>query len=62
MNTAEAARDWAATWQRAWETVDLEAIVALYAQDAVFSSPPHRLGPIGIATCKLSRKRAVIAR
>lgn len=38
----EPAGRWAATWQRAWESQDLEAIVALYAPDATFSSQPFR--------------------
>ncbi|MGH2379855.1 MAG: nuclear transport factor 2 family protein [Candidatus Limnocylindria bacterium] len=42
MHATEAARRWAATWQRAWVTLDLEAVVALYADDAVFSSQPFR--------------------
>lgn len=42
MDVTEAAGRWAATWQRAWEALELEAIVALYAPDAVFSSQPFR--------------------
>ena len=42
MNTREAAQRWATTWQRAWEALDLEAIVALYADDVAFSSQPFR--------------------
>jgi hypothetical protein len=37
-----AARRWARTWQSAWEAFDVEAIVALYADDALFSSQPFR--------------------
>jgi ketosteroid isomerase-like protein len=37
-----AARRWAETWQHAWEARDLEAIVALYAPDTIFSSQPFR--------------------
>lgn len=42
MNATEAAHRWAATWQRAWEELDVEAVVALYAASAVFSSQPFR--------------------
>jgi ketosteroid isomerase-like protein len=42
MPPAHAARRWAATWQRAWEALDVNAIVALYHPDAVFSSQPFR--------------------
>ena len=37
-----AARSWAATWQRCWEALDAVPIVALYAEDATFSSHPGR--------------------
>jgi hypothetical protein len=39
---ATAARNWAATWQRGWETLDADPIVELYAEDATFSSHPFR--------------------
>ncbi|MGI8999445.1 MAG: nuclear transport factor 2 family protein [Candidatus Limnocylindria bacterium] len=42
MNATEAAQRWAVTWQRAWEALDVEAIVALYATDVAFSSQPFR--------------------
>ncbi len=42
MNAGEAARRWASTWQRAWEAQEVEPIVALYADAAVFSSAPFR--------------------
>ncbi|MCA1569213.1 MAG: nuclear transport factor 2 family protein [Chloroflexi bacterium] len=42
MDGTDAARRWAATWQRAWELKDLDAIVALYAPDVVASSEPFR--------------------
>lgn len=38
-----AADRWAATWQRAWEARDTEAIVPLYASGTVFSSEPFRI-------------------
>ena len=42
MSTANAAVHWATTWRRAWEALDLESIVALYAPAAAFSSQPFR--------------------
>jgi ketosteroid isomerase-like protein len=42
MDVRAAAARWAATWQAAWEALDVEPIVALYADDAVFSSQPFR--------------------
>ncbi|HEX6129572.1 MAG TPA: nuclear transport factor 2 family protein [Candidatus Limnocylindria bacterium] len=42
MDVRAAAARWADTWQRAWEALDVEAVVALYAGDAVFSSHPFR--------------------
>jgi hypothetical protein len=47
----DAARRWAETWQRGWNDRDVEAIVALYAENAVFSSEPFRepfAGPAGV--------------
>jgi hypothetical protein len=41
-DTREAARAWAATWQRGWEALDADPIVALYAENATFSSQPFR--------------------
>lgn len=38
----EHARRWAYAWEAAWQALDVEAIVALYADDAVFSSQPFR--------------------
>lgn len=37
-----AARRWADTWKDAWEALDTDRIVALYAPGAVFSSEPFR--------------------
>ena len=37
-----AAARWARTWTEAWEQMDTEAIVALYAPDATFSTEPFR--------------------
>ena len=46
MTPEDAARQWAATWTTAWPAHDVEAIVALYAEDCVHRStpfrPPHR--------------------
>lgn len=46
-----AAARWAATWHDALEALDVDAIVALYAPGAVFSSEPFReafYGPEGV--------------
>ena len=40
--TEAAARNWAHTWQRGWEALDVDPIVELYAEDATFSSHPFR--------------------
>ena len=37
-----AAARWARTWHDAWEAFDVESIVALYAEDVVFSTQPFR--------------------
>lgn len=42
MEFSEAARRWAETWRLGWERLDTEAIVALYADDAVMSTEPFR--------------------
>jgi uncharacterized protein (TIGR02246 family) len=46
MESQAAARRWAATWTAAWQAHDVEAVVALYADDCVHHStpfrPPHR--------------------
>ena len=42
IDTGTAAAHWASTWQRCWEALDAEPIVALYAEDATFSSQPFR--------------------
>jgi ketosteroid isomerase-like protein len=51
MSPREAARRWADTWRAAWEALDPDPIVALYAADAVFSTEPFRepyRGPAGV--------------
>lgn len=42
MTPIDAARRWSETWRHAWEGVDTEAIVALYATDALLSTEPFR--------------------
>jgi uncharacterized protein (TIGR02246 family) len=46
MDADEAASRWAAAWTAAWKAHDVEAVVALYADDCVHRStpfrPPHR--------------------
>ena len=37
-----AAARWARTWTDAWEALDVEPIVALYAPDVTFSTEPFR--------------------
>jgi ketosteroid isomerase-like protein len=51
VTTWEAARRWAETWRTAWEALDPEPIVALYAPHAIFSTEPFRepyRGPEGV--------------
>jgi len=47
MDTRTAARRWADTWQRCWESGDAEAIAALYAPRAKYSTAPFREPYIG---------------
>lgn len=42
MDTRTAAARWAQTWKRAWQALDADAIVALYAEGAVVSTEPFR--------------------
>ena len=42
INVRTAAATWAATWQRGWEALEADPIVALYAEEATFSSHPAR--------------------
>jgi ketosteroid isomerase-like protein len=42
MDPQEAARRWAATWTVAWQTHDVESVVALYTDDCVHRSTPFR--------------------
>lgn len=51
MKATDAARRWAETWRTAWEALDAEPIVALYAPDVTFSTEPFRepyRGPDGV--------------
>lgn len=47
MDARAAAARWAATWQRAWVAGEADAIVALYADDARFTSQPFRPVEVG---------------
>jgi ketosteroid isomerase-like protein len=42
MTTEDAARRWAEVWERGWREHDVDAVVALYAEEAVFRSAPFR--------------------
>ena len=42
MDARAAAERWAATWTSAWQSHDVEAVVALYAEDCVHRSAPFR--------------------
>jgi uncharacterized protein (TIGR02246 family) len=52
LNTTDAARRWAETWQRAWEELDLDAILTLYAPDATLLSQPFREPHRGLAAVR----------
>jgi ketosteroid isomerase-like protein len=41
-DTETAARRWAETWALAWPAADVDAVAALYADDAIFYSHPFR--------------------
>ena len=42
VNTQAAARAWIDAWDRAWRSLDVEPLGAVYAADAVFRSHPFR--------------------
>jgi hypothetical protein len=42
METSDAARRWATTWERAWPAKDADAIAALYADGATYRAHPFR--------------------
>jgi ketosteroid isomerase-like protein len=44
MDADEAPSRWAAAWTAAWKAHDVEAIVALYADDCVHRPPPGDWG------------------
>ena len=49
MNTEDAARRWAETWERAWPAGDTDAIAALYADDATYRALAFRAPDHGLA-------------
>jgi len=42
MRTADAALRWADAWERGWEALDAEPILARYAADAILATDPFR--------------------
>jgi ketosteroid isomerase-like protein len=51
VTTEDAARRWTETWERGWREHDVDAIVALYADEALHRSAPFRdpgRGPGGV--------------
>ena len=42
MTSTDAARRWAEVWADSWSAADVDAVSALYADDAVFYSAPFR--------------------
>jgi hypothetical protein len=49
VDTTEAARRWADTWQRSWPVRDSEAIVALYADSVPYRALAFREPDLGLA-------------
>lgn len=41
-DTRTAARNWATTWQRAWEALDVEAVLTLYSPALEYWTEPFR--------------------
>jgi hypothetical protein len=41
-DTRQAAQNWAWTWQRAWEQLDVEAVLSLYAPQIEYWTEPFR--------------------
>jgi hypothetical protein len=41
-DTRAAAQHWARTWQRAWEALDVEAVLTLYAPEIEYWTEPFR--------------------
>jgi nuclear transport factor 2 (NTF2) superfamily protein len=48
MEVLEAARTWAQVWERAWPAKDVEAIAALYAEEARYRAYPFREPDLGV--------------
>ncbi len=48
MDAEVAARRWADTWLRAWPAKDVEAIAALYSEDAVYRALAFREPDLGL--------------
>jgi nuclear transport factor 2 (NTF2) superfamily protein len=48
MDVLEAARTWAQVWERAWPAKDVEAIAALYAEEARYRAYPFREPDLGV--------------
>jgi nuclear transport factor 2 (NTF2) superfamily protein len=47
MDAKLAARRWAQTWERAWPAKDIDAIAALYADEATYRALVHREPELG---------------
>jgi ketosteroid isomerase-like protein len=48
MDVVDAARRWASVWERAWPAKDVDAIAALYADDAEYRALVFREPELGI--------------
>jgi hypothetical protein len=59
VDTKDAARRWAQTWERAWQARDAEAIAALYADGADYRAHPFRQPEPGGALPYTRREFAV---
>ena len=49
LNTRSAAQNWARTWQQAWEHLDVEAVLTLYAPEIEYWTEPFREPYRGLA-------------
>jgi ketosteroid isomerase-like protein len=49
LETEAAARRWRDTWERAWPTKDVDAIVALYSDDVAYRALVFREPDLGLA-------------
>jgi hypothetical protein len=63
MNARDAARRWAETWRRGWESLDAPAIAELYAPGAEYISAPFRAteAPIAYVARAFAEESAVRA-